>query len=105
MLSWYCEATAGYLSRYSWLSPGLLWQRAQVRGRFSLNTGERGFFADSMSCVEWQSEQDAAADAPMDRLIPWMLAPYASVSFAWQAAQFTGRAATSSSGCFCVRSA
>ena len=48
MLSMYWDAASGSFIWYSFVSPGLLWQTAQVRGRFSLNTGDSGFFTGSM---------------------------------------------------------
>jgi hypothetical protein len=58
---------------YSSVSPGLLWQLAQVLGRLSLKTGDRWSLTGRMSWAPWQSAQLAAPDAPRAWLMPWML--------------------------------
>ncbi len=70
MLSMYCDAASGYFIWYSLVRPGLLWQVAQVRGRFSLKTGESACLAGRMSCEPWQSQQLAAPEAPSLWLTP-----------------------------------
>src|SRR5579883_591122 len=73
MLSMYWEAASGYFIWYSFVSPGLLWQVAQVLGRLSLKTGESECFAGKMLWDPWQSLQPAAPEAPRLWLAPWML--------------------------------
>src|ERR1035438_1474130 len=51
MLSMYCDAASGNFIWYSFVSPGLLWHRAQVCGRFSLKTGDVGSFTGRMPCA------------------------------------------------------
>src|ERR1035437_2022013 len=105
MLSMYCAAAWGYFIWYSAVRPGLLWHLAQVPGRFSLKTGEVGFFGESMSCVPWQSQQLAAPDAPSLWLTPWMLEAYSLTGSSWHFTQLGGCAGTLSSGCLEVMSA
>src|SRR5581483_5368933 len=100
MLSMYCEAASGYFIWYSLVSPGLLWQAAQVLGRLSLKTGESACLAGRIPCEPWQSAQPAAPEAPRAWLAPWMLVAYSLAGCSWQAAQFTGLGVTLSSGCF-----
>src|SRR5581483_10182384 len=70
MLSVYWVATCGYFIRYSAVTPGLLWHLAQVLAKLSLKTGEAGSLTARILCVPWQSEQVAAAEAPIARLMP-----------------------------------
>src|ERR1035437_4315141 len=76
ILSMYCAAACGNFIRYSAVRLGLLWQRAQVYGRLSLNTGESPCLTGTILCAPWQSKQVAAPEAPMRWLTPWMLAEY-----------------------------
>ena len=73
MLSRYCAAAWELVMRYSSVRLLLLWQFAQVCGRFSLKTGESICFTGTISCAPWQLVQVAAPEAPMAWLMPWML--------------------------------
>ena len=76
--------------RYSFVSFGLSWQVPQVLGRLSLKTGESACLTGTMSCVPWQLVQEAASDAPIWWLTPWMLVAYCAAAFSWQVAHWAG---------------